>query len=139
MKGLRDDVDRGLDDGWSRGSRTVPVDTALVCSTPEVSASMITTEVLTDQQHERRDTRESETPGKEAQGRLGRSDRLVSEAGRGIARKWQPRERRARSQRQTASIPREQMHASNDVRSQDAERCEESDARYLLSLTCRGT
>ena len=35
MKGLRDDVDRGLDDGWSRGSRTVPVDTALVCSTPE--------------------------------------------------------------------------------------------------------
>ena len=36
MKGLRDDVDRGLDDdGWSRGSRTVPVDTALVCSTKE--------------------------------------------------------------------------------------------------------
>ena len=35
MKELRDDVDRGLDDGWSRGSRTVPVDTALVCSTPE--------------------------------------------------------------------------------------------------------
>ena len=35
MKALRDDVDRGLDDGWSRGSRTVPVDTALVCSTPE--------------------------------------------------------------------------------------------------------
>ena len=35
MKGLRDDVDRGLDDGWSRGSRTVPVDAALVCSTPE--------------------------------------------------------------------------------------------------------
>ena len=35
LKGLRDDVDRGLDDGSSRGSRTVPVDTALVCSTPE--------------------------------------------------------------------------------------------------------
>ena len=35
MKGLRDDVARGLDDGWSRGSRTVTVDTALVCSTPE--------------------------------------------------------------------------------------------------------
>ena len=26
-------------------------------------------------------------------------------------------------------------HASNDVRSQDAEQCEESDARHLLSLT----
>ena len=35
MKGLRDDVARGLDDGWSQGSRTVTVDTALVCSTPE--------------------------------------------------------------------------------------------------------
>ena len=39
-QGLRDDVARGLDDGWSRGSRTVTVDTALVCSTP-----------LADQQH----------------------------------------------------------------------------------------
>ena len=35
MQGLRDDVARGLDDGWSQGSRTVTVDTALVCSTPE--------------------------------------------------------------------------------------------------------
>ena len=35
MQGLRDIVARGLDDGWSRGSRTVTVDTALVCSTPE--------------------------------------------------------------------------------------------------------
>ena len=35
MQGLRDDVAHRLDDGWSRGSRTVPVDTALVCSTPE--------------------------------------------------------------------------------------------------------
>ena len=35
MQGLRDDVARGLDDGWSRGSRTVTVDTALVCSMPE--------------------------------------------------------------------------------------------------------
>ena len=35
MQGLRDDFARGLDDGWSRGSRTVPVDTALLCSTPE--------------------------------------------------------------------------------------------------------
>ena len=39
----------------------------------------------------------------------------------------------ARPQRQTATIPKE--HASNDVRSQDADQCEESDARYLLSLT----
>ena len=35
MQGLHDDVARGLDDGWSRGSRTVTVDTVLVCSTPE--------------------------------------------------------------------------------------------------------
>ena len=35
MQGLRDDVARGLDDDWSQVSRTVPVDTALVCSTPE--------------------------------------------------------------------------------------------------------
>ena len=35
VQGLRDDVARGLDDGCSQGSRTVPVDTALVCSTPE--------------------------------------------------------------------------------------------------------
>ena len=35
MQGLRDDVARGLDDGWSRGSRTVTVDTALVCPMPE--------------------------------------------------------------------------------------------------------
>ena len=35
IKGLRVNVDRGLDDCWSRGSRTVPVDTALVCSTPQ--------------------------------------------------------------------------------------------------------
>ena len=48
----------------------------------------------------------------------------ASEAGRGFARKWQSRRRRARSQRQTASIPREQKHASNDVRCQDTERCE---------------
>ena len=41
MQGLRD-VARVFDDGWSRGSRTVPVDTALVCSTPEWGASMIT-------------------------------------------------------------------------------------------------
>ena len=33
MKGLRDDVARGFDDGWSQRSRTVTVDTALVCST----------------------------------------------------------------------------------------------------------
>ena len=30
VQGLRDDVARGLDDGWSQWSRTV-----LVCSTPE--------------------------------------------------------------------------------------------------------
>ena len=35
MQGLRDDVARGLGDGWSQGSRTVTVETALVCSTPE--------------------------------------------------------------------------------------------------------
>ena len=35
----------------------------------------------------------------------------------------------------TASISRDQEHASNDARSQDAEQCEESDARHLLSLT----
>ena len=35
VQGLRDDVARGLDDGWSQGSRTVPVVTALVCLTPE--------------------------------------------------------------------------------------------------------
>ena len=35
MQMLRDDVARGLDDGWSQGSRTLTVDTALVCSTPE--------------------------------------------------------------------------------------------------------
>ena len=35
MQGLRDDVARGLDDGWSQGSRKVTVDTALVCSTLE--------------------------------------------------------------------------------------------------------
>ena len=35
VQGLRDGVARRLDDGWSQGSRTVTVDTALVCSTPE--------------------------------------------------------------------------------------------------------
>ena len=35
MQVLLDDVVRGLDDGWSRGSRTVTVDTALVGSMPE--------------------------------------------------------------------------------------------------------
>ena len=35
MQGLRYDVDRGLDDGYSQGSRTVTVDTVLVCSMPE--------------------------------------------------------------------------------------------------------
>ena len=35
VQGLRDDVARGFDDGWSQGSRTVPVEKALVCSTPE--------------------------------------------------------------------------------------------------------
>ena len=40
MQGLRDDVARGLDDGWSQGSRTVTVDTALVCDAG-VSASMV--------------------------------------------------------------------------------------------------
>ena len=35
MQGLRDDVARGLDDGWSQRSRTVPVETALVCLTLE--------------------------------------------------------------------------------------------------------
>ena len=35
VQGFRDDVARGLDDGWSQGSQTVPVETALVCSTPE--------------------------------------------------------------------------------------------------------
>ena len=29
----------------------------------------------------------------------------------------------------------ERQHASNDARFQDTEQCEESDARYLLSLT----
>ena len=49
MQGLRDDVARGLDDGWSQVSRTVTVDTALVAG---VSASKITKqEVLADQQH----------------------------------------------------------------------------------------
>ena len=35
VQGFRDDVARGLDDGWSQGSRTVTVETALVCSMPE--------------------------------------------------------------------------------------------------------
>ena len=35
MQGLRDGVARGLDDCWSQGSRTVTVETALVCSTLE--------------------------------------------------------------------------------------------------------
>ena len=35
MQGLRDDVARGLDDGLSEGSRTVTVDTVVVCSMPE--------------------------------------------------------------------------------------------------------
>ena len=53
MQGLRDDVARGLDDGWSQGSRTVTVLDA------GVSASMITKqEVLTDQQHKGGDARE---------------------------------------------------------------------------------
>ena len=30
MKGLRDDVDPGLDDGWSQGSRTVPVSASMI-------------------------------------------------------------------------------------------------------------
>ena len=34
MQGLRDDVARGLGDGWSQGSRIVIVDMALVCSMP---------------------------------------------------------------------------------------------------------
>ena len=43
------------------------------------------------------------------------------------------------SQRQTAFISREQEDASNDVRSQDAEQCVESDARYLLFVTFAAT
>ena len=50
---------------------------------------------------------------KEARGRLDGSGRPESEARRGLARKWQPRERRARSQRQTAIFPKEP--ASNGV------------------------
>ena len=49
------------------------------------------------------------------------------------SRKQQPRDKRARPQRQTVTVPNE--HVSNDVRSQDAEQCEESDARHLLSPT----
>ena len=41
VQGLRDDVDRGLDDGWSQGSRTVAVDTAGVLDAG-VSANMFT-------------------------------------------------------------------------------------------------
>ena len=104
-----------------------------------VSASMITEqEVLTDQEHKGGDAREwTETSENEAQGRFDR-DAWRARQGAG-SRKWQPRERRARQQRQTASISREQEHASNDVRSQDAEQCVESDARYLLFVTFAAT
>ena len=43
-----------------------------------------------------------------------------------------------RSDRQHPS-QKEQEHASNDVRSQGADQCEESDARHLLSLTFAAT
>ena len=74
-----------------------------------VSASMIKQqEVLTDQQHKGGDTCEkTETSEDEAQGRLDRSGRPESEARRGFARKRQPRDKQARSQRQTAIIPKE--------------------------------
>ena len=66
-----------------------------------------------------------------------RQGRLASEARRRFAEvATTPK---ARPQRQTASISKEQEHAGNDVRSQDAEQCEESDARYLLSLTFAAT
>ena len=55
MKGHRDDVDRGLDNGWSQGSRTDRGNGAGVL-VAGVSASMITKqEVLADQQHRRGD------------------------------------------------------------------------------------
>ena len=66
--------------------------------------------------------------------RTPRQERPPGERGKARTRgKEQPRNKRARSQRQTVTVPNE--HESNDVRSQDAEQCEESDARHLLSPT----
>ena len=103
-----------------------------------VSASMITKqEVLADQQHRGGDkTRVSEQRPRRRRLKDASAGAAACRARQGAdSHKWQPRARRARPQRQTASISKEQEHASNDARSQDAEQCEESDARYLLSLT----
>ena len=55
---------------------------------------------------------------------------MASEARRGFAQ-VATMQRRARPQRQTAFVSKEEEHERNDVRSQDAEQCEESDARHL--------
>ena len=94
-------------------------------------------EVLADLQHRGGDkTRVSEQRPRRRRLKDASAGAIAWRAKRGAdSRKWQPREKRTRPQRQTASISREQEHASNDARSQDAEQGEESDARYLLSLT----
>ena len=126
MQLLRDDVARGRVANSDRRHGAGVLDAG-------VSASMITEqEVLADQQHRRGD----KTRVSDQRSRRRRLKDASARARQGaVSRKWQPRVRRARPQRQTASISEEQEHASNDVRSQDAEQCEESDARYLLSLT----
>ena len=88
-----------------------------------LSASMITEqEVLTDQQQKGGDARASEQRPRRRRLKGASAGAAAWRARQGAdSSKWQPRERRARSQRQTASISREQEHASNDARSQDAE------------------
>ena len=83
-----------------------------------VSASMITKQkVLADQQHRGGDkTRVSEQRPRRRRLKDASAGAAAWRARQGAgSREWQPRERRARPQRQTAFISREQEHASNAV------------------------
>ena len=53
MQGLRDDVARGQDDGWSRWSRTVDRGHGAGVLDARVSASITEQELLTHQHHNR--------------------------------------------------------------------------------------
>ena len=68
--------------------------------------------------------------------RTPRQERPPGERDKARTRGSSNHDRRARPQRQAVTIPKEQ--ASNNVRSQDAEQCEESDARHFAFPDLRG-
>ena len=136
MQGLRDDVVRGVTRvaNSARGIGVGVLDAV-------VSASMIAKqEVLADQQHGEVTRHTCEQRPRRRRLKDASAGAIAWRARQGAdAREWQPRYKRARPQRQTVTNTKEQEHASNDVQSRDAEQCEGSDARHLLSLTFAAT